>query len=96
MHQLLEELPKLYPSLEQKWAATHTTWVRKGDIIEVALSKAREQGPAVPECVVDERRKFQVMVREFCEGLENAIRHISSFDYGKPTSMYLPNPIDFG
>ena len=36
------------------------------------------------------------MVREFYEGLENAIRHISSFDYGKPTSMYLPNPTNFG
>ena len=43
-----------------------------------------------------DRRAFQAMVQHFYEGLEDTIRHISSFDKGKPTSMYLPSPTNFG
>ena len=96
MHQLLEELNDKYPSLRQQWPATHGSLVRKGDVIEVALAFARMQGPAIPPCVAADRRAFQAMVQQFYEGLQDTIRHISSFDNGKPTSNYLPNPNNFG
>ena len=48
-----------------------------------------------PEEVVV-RREFQDGIRAFYDGLDSTIKFISKFDYGKPTSMFLPNPNNFG
>ena len=96
MDQLFQELMGKCPSTEQQAPATKNSLIGKGDVVEVALAYARMQGPAVPDGVVRERREFQAMVRKFYDGLENTLRHTSSFTNGKPTSMYLPNPTNFG
>ena len=96
MHKLLTELIAKYRNLDQDWAATKGSLIRKGDVIEVALAKASEQGPAVAPEEVVVRRKFQDGIRVFYDCLESIIKLISKFDYGKPTSMFLPNPNNFG
>ena len=96
MHKLLTELIAKYRNLDQDWAATKGSLIRKGDVIEVALAKASEQGPAVAPEEVVVRRKFQDGIRAFYDCLESIIKLISKFDYGKPTSMFLPNPNNFG
>jgi len=89
---LMQELAQRYPTLAFRALPTALSLSMKGDVIEFALSVARETGPAIAPETTLPRIEFCGAVVAFARKFEDLRRIICVNENGPPLMRYFPPP----